>query len=310
MSVEQPPAQSGTPDGPRDTRPGAPHGAPHGAPRGEQREGRPEDPATEPSVSWTEEPVAGSGGSVARLVLSNPGRRNALTLEMYDQLHRACEEIDAAPHIRVTVLRGAGGEAFAAGTDIGEFRDFTGADGVAYERRVGRAVERLAALRMPVIAAVEGPAVGGGMALTACCDIVVCTPGAVFGAPIARTLGNCLAPPVVARLYACLGRARALRALLTAELIGAQEAHEAGFVAHVADGDGAGLDEHLADLTARIAGCAPLSLAALKEADRRVLAASTPGHAEDLYELCYGSSDFREGVSAFLGKRSPQWQGR
>ncbi|OEV06180.1 hypothetical protein AN219_35390 [Streptomyces nanshensis] len=257
--------------------------------------------------------MPGTGGSVARLVLSNPARRNALTLSMYDQLHQACEEIDAAPHLRVTVLRGAGGEAFAAGTDIGEFRDFTGADGVDYERRVGRAVERLAALRMPVIAAVEGPAVGGGLALAASCDIVVCTPGAVFGAPIARTLGNCLAPAVVARLYACLGRARTLRALLTAELIGAQEAYEAGFVGHVAsqadDGTG-GLDDHVARLTARIAACAPLTLAALKEADRRVLAGSVPGPADDLYELCYGSRDFREGVSAFLGKRAPEWQGR
>lgn len=270
--------------------------------------GTPDADAARPSVSWSEEPVPGSGGSLARLVLSNPGRRNALTLEMYDQLHKACEEIDAAPQVRVTVLRGAGGEAFAAGTDIGEFRDFTGADGVEYERRVGRAVERLAALRMPVIAAVEGPAVGGGLALAACCDIVACTPGAVFGAPIARTLGNCLAPAVVARLYACLGRSRTLRALLTAELIGAQEALEAGFVSHVA-GDG-GLDEHVDHLAARIAGCAPLTLAALKEADRRVLAGSTPGPAEDLYEQCYGSRDFREGVSAFIAKRPPQWQGR
>ncbi|MCH6159151.1 enoyl-CoA hydratase-related protein [Streptomyces marispadix] len=290
-------------------------------------EGRTEDP---PSVTWSEEKVPGTGGSAARVVLSNPGRRNALTLDMYDRLHQACEEIDASPDVRVTVLRGAGGRAFAAGTDIREFRDFTGADGIAYERRVGRAVERLAALRMPVIAAVEGPAVGGGFALAACCDIVVCTPDSVFGAPVARTLGNCLAPAVVARMYACLGRARTLRALLTAELVGAREALEAGFVSAIAGADGAGggasadgdsadgdsadpggeLDRHIARLVARIAGCAPLTLAALKEADRRVLAASAPGSAEDLYELCYGSRDFREGVSAFLAKRPPRWQGR
>ncbi|WP_314173407.1 enoyl-CoA hydratase [Streptomyces winkii] len=263
-----------------------------------------------PSVSWREEAVPGdTEGRAAHLTLSNPVRRNALTLEMYDQLREACEEIDAAPQVRVTVLRGAGGQAFAAGTDIREFRAFTnGADGVAYEQRVARALDRLAALRMPVIAAVEGPAVGAGVALTACCDIVVCTPDAVFGAPIARTLGNCLAPAVVARLYASLGRARTLRALLTAELIGAEEAHEAGLVSEIADSGG--LDEHIAGLTARIAGCAPLTLAALKEADRRVLSGSAPGSAEDLYELCYGSRDFSEGVSAFLDRRAPRWQGR
>jgi enoyl-CoA hydratase/carnithine racemase len=291
----------------------------------EERPEQSEQAEQTPSVTWREEQVPGTGSSIARLTLSNPRQRNALTMEMYDQLHQACEEIDAAPGVRVTVLRGAGGRALAAGTDIREFRGFTGgADGVAYERRVGRAVERLAALRLPVIAAVEGPAVGAGIALTACCDIVVCTPDAVFGAPIARTLGNCLAPAVVARLYACLGRARTLRALLTAELITAQEAYEAGLVARIVDpgdvsGDGTGedtgegtgaLDAYIDGLTARIARCAPLTLAALKEADRRVLAGSAPGPAEDLYELCYGSRDFREGVSAFLDKRAPEWQGR
>lgn len=266
-----------------------------------------EEPA--PSVSWREERVPGGDTSVAWLTLSNPHRRNALTLEMYDQLRHACEEIDAASDVRVTVLRGAGGGAFAAGTDIREFRGFTsGTDGVEYERHVGTALDRLVALRMPVIAAVEGPAVGAGIALTACCDIVVCTPDSVFGAPIARTLGNCLAPAVVARLYASLGRGRTLHALLTARLIGAQEAHEAGLVAQIVDAGR--LDEHLAELTTRIAGCAPLTLAALKEADRRVISASAPGKADDLYELCYGSGDFREGVSAFLDKRPPEWQGR
>ncbi len=262
-----------------------------------------------PSVRWTKQEVPGTGSSAAHLTLSNPRQRNALTMGMYDQLELACEEIDADPEVRVTVLRGAGGRAFAAGTDIREFRGFTsGADGVAYEKRVGRAVERLASVRMPVVGAVEGPAVGAGIALSACCDLVLCTPDAVFGAPIARTLGNCLAPAVVARLYASLGRARTLRALLTAELIGAQEALAAGFVQEVVEREE--FDERVAATCAGIARGAPLTLAALKEADRRVLAASAPGPADDLYELCYGSRDFREGVSAFLAKRSPDWQGR
>ncbi|RAJ60557.1 enoyl-CoA hydratase/carnithine racemase [Streptomyces sp. Amel2xB2] len=315
---------------------------PQGPPEGADGPERPEpSPSPSPSVTWREEEVPGTGGSVARITLANPRLHNALTLEMYDQLHQVCEEIDAAPRVRVAVLRGAGGRALAAGTDIREFRGFTGADGVAYERRVGRAVTRLAALRMPVVAAVEGPAVGGGLALTACCDIVVCTPDAVFGAPIARTLGNCLAPAVVARLHASLGRARTQRALLTAELITAREAYEAGFVTEIVDRDGGdeedgsggtdngggsggssaddgtdaepapdGLGAYVDRLIARVAGGAPLTLAALKEADRRVLAASEPAAADDLYELCYGSRDFGEGVAAFLGKRAPEWEGR
>ncbi|MGH3311761.1 MAG: enoyl-CoA hydratase [Streptomyces sp.] len=262
-----------------------------------------------PSVGWTRQPVPGTRSYAAHLTLSNPRRRNALTLGMYDELEGACEEIDADPDVRLTLLRGAGGRAFAAGTDIREFRGFaTGEDGIAYERRVGRAVERLAGLRMPVIAVVEGPAVGAGIALTACCDLVLCTPDAVFGAPIARTLGNCLAPSVVARLYASLGRALTLRALLTAQLITAQEAHEAGLVQAIVEPDD--LDDHVGRLAADIARCAPFTLAALKEADRRVLTASAPGPADDLYARCYGSRDFREGVAAFLDGRAPDWQGR
>lgn len=269
----------------------------------------PRDDAGGGSVTWTRHAVPGTDTYAAHLTLVNPDRRNALTLSMYDQLERACREIDADPDIRLTVLRGAGGRAFAAGTDIREFRDFTsGEDGVAYERRVGLAVDRLAGMRMPVVAAVEGPAVGAGSALASCCDVVLCTPDAVFGAPIGRTLGNCLAPAMISRLYAGLGRARTLRSLLAARLITAKEAHESGFVADIVEP--ADLDTRLAELTADIARCAPLTLAALKEADRRVLAASAPGHAEDLYARVYGSRDFAEGVTAFLEKRKPEWEGR
>ncbi|GHH86818.1 enoyl-CoA hydratase [Streptomyces sulfonofaciens] len=266
-------------------------------------------PQDAPRVHWAKRPVPGTGGHAAHLTLANPRQRNALTLRMYEELERACEEIDADDEVRLTVVRGAGGAAFAAGTDIREFRAVaSGADGVAYERRVGRAVARLAGLRMPALAVVRGPAVGAGLVIAACCDLVVCTPDAVFGVPIGRSLGNCLSPSAVARLHACLGRARTLRALLTARLIPAGEAQEAGFVTEVVEPDV--IEDRADELAADIARCAPLTLAALKEADRRVLAAADPGHADDLYEMCYGSRDFHEGVTAFLGKRPPDWQGR
>ncbi|GHJ42561.1 enoyl-CoA hydratase [Streptomyces sp. TS71-3] len=262
-----------------------------------------------PRVHWAKHPVPGTGAHAAHLTLANPRQRNALTLRMYDELESACEEIDADDEVRLTVVRGAGEAAFAAGTDIREFRAVTsGEDGVAYEHRVGRAVGRLAGLRMPAVAVVQGPAVGAGLVVAASCDLVVCTPDAVFGAPIGRSLGNCLSPTAIARLYAGLGRARTLRALLTARLIPAAEAHEAGFVTEVVEPGR--LDDRVGELAADIARCAPLTLAAIKEADRRVLAAADPGHGDDLYEMCYGSRDFHEGVTAFLGKRAPRWQGR
>ncbi|MHA6631922.1 enoyl-CoA hydratase [Pseudonocardia sichuanensis] len=248
-------------------------------------------------------------GPVLHVELANPARRNALTWEMYDELQKLCVAARADPDLRVVVLRGAG-EAFAAGTDIAQFTEFSSAaDGLDYERRVGAVLADLLAVPVPVLGVVDGPAVGGGLAIAACCDVLVATDRAVFGAPIARTLGNCLAPAVVARLQQRLGAGRTTAMLLTSRTIDAAEAATAGFVhAVVPPGE---LDEAAAELTRRIATGAPRTLAGLKEIDRR-LAAAGPGDvdADDVLADCYGSADFQEGVAAFVARRRPEWTGR
>ncbi|GAB7191474.1 enoyl-CoA hydratase [Kineococcus sp. NUM-3379] len=246
-------------------------------------------------------------GGALHVVLSNPGRRNALTWEMYDRLVGVCDDVAADPSVRVVVLRGAGG-AFAAGTDIRQFAGFDGADGLAYERRVGSVLERLAGVRVPVVGVVEGPAVGAGLALAALCDVLVATPGARFGVPVARTLGNCIPAAVVARLQRRLGTGRTTAMLLTARLLDAREAATAGFVHLLVEEDG--LEEAVAGLLGRVLAGAPLTLAALKEVDRRLAAAAAAVEDSDLLLRCYGSADFREGVTAFLEHRAPRWEGR
>jgi enoyl-CoA hydratase/carnithine racemase len=241
-----------------------------------------------------------------RVVLTNPRRRNALTWHMYDRLLDVCDEVAADETLRVVVLRGAG-DAFAAGTDIRQFVDFAGgADGVAYERRIARVLSRLLDLRVPLVGVVTGPAVGAGLALAAVCDILVATPEASFGVPIARTLGNCIPAAVVARLQRRLGAARTMAMLLTARPLPAADAAAAGFVSAVVPDPE--LDDEVRNLVRRIAAGAPLTLAALKEIDRRLAAPDVAD--EDLLERCYGSRDFREGVSAFLEHRKPHWEGR
>jgi enoyl-CoA hydratase len=226
---------------------------------------------------------------------------------MYDALEEGCASVSADPSVRVVVIRGAGGEAFAAGTDIAQFRDFrTADDGVAYEHRVGRVLDRLLAVPVPVLSVVEGPAVGAGLAVAACSDLVLATPDAVFGVPVARTLGNCLPPAVVARLQRRLGAARTMTMLLTASLLPAAAAAESGFVAAVVPADE--LEAEVAATVTRIRRGAPLTLVALKEIDRR-LGAEVPD-GDDLLRRCYGSDDFREGVAAFLDHRRPVWKGR
>src|SRR5262245_66506606 len=135
---------------------------------------------------------------------------------MYEGLTRACEDVDADDSIRVFVLRGAGNQAFVAGTDIGQFQAFSGAeDGVAYERDGDRRIGRLEAVRKPVIAAIQGFAVGAGLRIAAACDLRIATPDARFGAPIARTLGNCLSSGAYAGLGHPLGPVPLPAVLLT-----------------------------------------------------------------------------------------------
>jgi enoyl-CoA hydratase len=267
-------------------------------------------------------------GPAVVLTLHRPRARNALTWAMYEALERKLRGIEEDDRVRVVVLRGAGGS-FAAGTDIAHFRSFTSADdGVAYERSLDRILDRLEALPVPTLAVVEGAAVGGGLALAAACDLRICTPDARFGVPIARTLGNCLSLANTARLVAHLGPSRTLTLLLLAELIGAEEARTAGFVAEVVPP--AELDGRITELVARLASHAPITLQVSREAVRRVgrrglrrlLGGEGPEEGssaedggsglddEELLRRAYGSRDFREGVRAFLEKRPPRWEGR
>ena len=173
-------------------------------------------------------------GSAAWVTFNRPEAHNAMTFEMYDQLVAHCDTVDADDDVRTMVLRGAGGKAFVAGTDIRQFEDFeTAQDGLDYERRMDAVLDRLEAVRKPTIALVDGFAMGSGLAISACCDLRVCTPDATFGMPIARTVGNCLSMANYARLVAALGAPRTKDLIFTARRIDAEEALAAGFVSAV-----------------------------------------------------------------------------
>jgi enoyl-CoA hydratase len=248
-------------------------------------------------------------GSVARVRISNPGKRNAFTWEMYDQLQAAFNAISVDPDVRVAVLHGDAEGGFAAGTDIGQFAEFaTAEDGIRYEERVAAVLGTVAEVPVPIIAMVQRDAVGAGLAVAAMCDIVVAERGSRFGAPIARTLGNCLPIAVVGRLRSRLGVGLAMSMLLTARLVEAENLTGTGFVSCVVEPDE--LEDEVDRIAGRIAAAAPLTIRAIKEMGRRLDAASTIPDAEDLLALCYGSDDFHEGVSAFLDRRRPAWSGR
>jgi enoyl-CoA hydratase/carnithine racemase len=250
-------------------------------------------------------------GAVAALTLSRPAALNALTWHMYEQLDTHLAELAGDPTVRAVVLRGDGGRAFAAGTDIAQFQAFTAEDGLAYERQVDAILARLDALPQPLLAAIQGYAVGGGMIIACACDLRYATPESRVGVPIARTLGNCLSLKNYQRLVRALGPMRAKELLFTGRLLSAEEAHAAGFVTGIVDG--AELDAHVLDIAQRIAANAPLTIWAAREAERRARASEDARldtiAFEDVVARVYGSRDFHEGVRAHLEKRPPHWRG-
>jgi enoyl-CoA hydratase len=248
-------------------------------------------------------------GPAAVITFNRPQARNAMTFAMYEDLYARCEEIDADDDVRVVVLRGAGGKAFVSGTDIRQFLDFdSGRTGVEYEAEIDRYVGRVDGLRKPAIALVEGYAVGAGLAIASACDLRMCTPGAQFGLPIARTLGNCLSMSNISRLTALIGPARVKDIIFTARMVEAKEALALGLLTEVVEDAGA-LQARADELARTIAGHAPLTLRATKEAVRRLTKRLSREEGEDLILMCYMSQDFREGMEAFLNKRPPHWRG-
>jgi enoyl-CoA hydratase/carnithine racemase len=206
-------------------------------------------------------------GAVATVWFERPAARNALTKRMYEQFSSTCRALG------------------------GEMEEHLGA---------------LLAIPVPTVAAVDGVAVGGGLNIAAACDLRIATRGSRFGTPIARTLGNCLSMPNYARLLQGFGESRAKRMLLLGELLSAEEAASAGFLAALVAREE--FEATIVRVVEQLLANAPLTLAVSKEAIRRLKASALPD-GDDLLRRIYGSADFRSGVEAFLDKRRPAWRG-
>ena len=246
---------------------------------------------------------------IGRVTFNRPQARNAFTFAMYERLAEICEEADGDRAVKVLVFQGSGDKAFAAGTDINQFREFTTPQhALDYESRIDRVLGKLETCRVPTIAAINGACTGGGAGIAACCDMRIGTKTTKFGFPIARTLGNCLSMSNISRLTALIGPARVKDLIFTARLIGADEAASVGLLSEVVD-DVAALQRRAGELATLIAGNAPLTLNATKQALARLQRRLSRDEGEDLILMCYMSRDFREGLDAFLNKRPPQWKG-
>jgi len=246
---------------------------------------------------------------VGHVTLNRPQARNALTFAMYERLAEICGDLPGHGDPKVLVITGAGEKAFAAGTDIAQFRSFeTPEDALAYESRIDRVITTIESCPIPTIAAISGAVTGGGASIACACDMRVATQNARFGFPVARTLGNCLSMSNYARLATLLGPARVKDIVFTARLVEAEEGLRVGLYNELVP-DHAALVARVAALAATISGHAPLTMRATKQALLRLARAQALPEGDDLVVQCYMSADFREGMEAFLGKRAPQWKG-
>jgi enoyl-CoA hydratase/carnithine racemase len=259
--------------------------------------------AAEPGLLFT------LADGVGRITFNRPQARNAFTFEMHERLVEICDRANNDREIKVLVLRGAGDKAFASGTDINQFRAFTTPqDALDYEHRIDRVLGILEQCRVPTIAAIAGACIGGGAAIAASCDLRIGTKSTRMGFPIARTLGNCLSMSNVSRIAALIGAARVKDLIFTARLVEAQEAAALGLLTEVVE-DIVALEKRADEVARLVAGNAPLTLSATKQAVARLQKRLTRQEGEDLILMCYTSQDFREGLDAFLNKRAPQWRG-
>jgi len=261
-------------------------------------------------VTDTEDLIYTIEDGIAKIVFNRPQARNAMTFAMYDQLASICESINSDRSVKALIITGAGDKAFASGTDISQFRAFkTAQDALDYEGRIDRVLGTLEQCRVPVIAAIAGACTGGGAGIAACCDIRIGTASTRIGFPIARTLGNCLSMSNISRVVSLVGPARTKDMIFKARLVEAEEALAVGLLSEIVP-DVETLQARALETAKLLASHAPITLEVTKEAVRRIRRTLSREEGEDLILRAYMSEDFREGMEAFLNKRTPNWQGK
>jgi len=247
----------------------------------------------------------------AHIIFNRPHLRNAICARMWEQLPKLIRRLQGQRGVRTIVLSGAGGKAFAAGADISELPRFADPKAArAYEALVVRALNSLVGCSLPVIAMIQGYAMGGGCHIAVACDLRVAGESAQLGIPAAK-LGAAVNPGAAARLVSLVGPAVAKEMLFGGQAMDAARAVRVGLVNHVVpDTD---LEQFTLALVHQIGLNSPLTIRHAKQAVNWVAVEGhrrPPRAIQDHFVQAFGSRDFKEGVAAFLARRSPKFIGR
>jgi enoyl-CoA hydratase/carnithine racemase len=250
-------------------------------------------------------------GPVGEIVLNNPARLNAITVDMWGRLLEVLAEAAADGAVRVLLISGAGGKAFAGGADISTI-SAEGGDLEAvrnYDKLAGETAEVLYNFPKPTIAKISGACVGGGLNLAVCCDMRIAAADATFSVPAAK-LGIGYGLGGVTRLAEVVGLPIAMDLFFTARCVLPEEALRVGLVNRVVAS--ADIDDVVAETASIICENAPLSIAGFKAVARELRKpAASRDHAgiSRLVEACFTSKDFAEGRRALMEKRKPDFSG-
>ncbi len=257
----------------------------------------------------TDKLIAEVEGAVGRIVFNIPERHNAITTDMFAALAVVVDAYEQDEEIRVVVISGAGGRAFASGADIGNLDSARGPsrNPSPDDARTGRGPAALGRLNKPLIAAVDGYCLGGGLLVALHADLLVATDRSQFGIPAAR-LGVGYPIEGVEQLVCRVGDANAARVLMTGDRFGADEAAAMGLAYKVVPADQ--LDREVDNLCSRLVANAPLTLRAVKLSIAAAAGRGDRQAALDAIADCWASEDFAEGRAAFSEHREPLFQGR
>lgn len=249
-------------------------------------------------------------GNIQKITINRPEKLNALNREVISELSDAMTAAENDNSIRAIILTGAGEKAFVAGADISEFAHFGKSEGEKLSAEGHKILfNKIEKMGTPVIAAINGFALGGGLELAMCCHIRMASLDAQLGLPEV-SLGVIPGYGGTQRLAQFIGKGRALEMITTAGMVRAEEAHRIGLVNHVTGPtELAAASERMAQ---KIVKNSPVAIAAAIRAVNAQYAENIDGYAVEIesFGSCFGSDDFKEGTTAFLEKRKPNFTGK